>query len=271
MFEVFLTTSVGVWVAFFAVLGLLLGSFANVIILRLPREESIVSPRSRCPQCKTQVNWYDNIPILSWLLLRAKCRACGVKISYRYPLVELIMAILFAVIYWQVGWSWTLLEYLIFAFGLVVVSFIDFDHMILPDVFTVSGVLIGLLGAALNPERSFMSAVGGVLMGGGFLWAIAVIYFALRKQEGMGGGDIKLLAWIGAVLGWTAIPFVILFSSVIGTLVGVAIAIKTKKGLKEGIPFGPYLALSALIYILGGSELGLWYLQIFIPSLGPAN
>jgi leader peptidase (prepilin peptidase)/N-methyltransferase len=128
-------------------------------------------------------------------------------------------------------------------------------------------VAIGLLGAALNPERGFWEALGGVLMGGGFLWATAVLYYALRKQEGMGGGDIKLLAWIGAVLGWMAIPFVILVSSLIGTLVGVAMAFRKGKSLKEGIPFGPYLALSAILYIIGGYKLGLWYLRIFIPSL----
>lgn len=267
MFEDLLALPQGFWLGFFGVLGLLFGSFANVIIYRLPAGESVVKPRSRCPKCKELVRWYDNIPIVSWVILKAKCRHCGTHISFRYPMVELIMAFLFAAIFCRVGWSWVLLEYLVFAFGLIVVSFIDFDHMILPDVFTVPGLLIGLLGAALNPERSFMGALGGVLMGGGFLWAIAVIYYALRKQEGMGGGDIKLLAWIGALLGWTAIPFVILMSSLIGTLVGLIIAIKSKKGLKEGIPFGPYLALSALIYILGGSELAIWYLKIFIPSL----
>lgn len=255
------------WLAVFSLLGLVFGSFANVVILRLPRGESVVRPRSHCPQCKKQIAWYDNLPVLSWLMLKGKCRFCQTKISKRYPLVELLTALIFGALFLKVGWSWLLLEYLIFAFGLIVVTFIDLDHMILPDVFTVSGLIIGLAGAALNPERSFMSALGGVLMGGGFLWAIAVIYYSLRKQEGMGGGDIKLLAWIGAVLGWTSIPFVILASSLVGTLVGLVVAFKSEKGLKEGIPFGPYLTASAIAFILGGHELGLWYLRIFIPSL----
>lgn len=249
------------------VFGLIMGSFANVVIHRLPKKESVVTPRSRCPQCQSLIRWYDNIPVVSWLLLSGRCRQCQKRISIRYPLVELLTGLLFLGLYYFVGWQWLLLEYLIFAFGLVVVTFIDFDHMILPDVFTLSGIGIGLLGAILNPEREFLPALAGVIMGGGFLWLIAFLYYVWRKEEGMGGGDIKLLAWIGAVLGWQSIPFVILASSVIGSVVGVAVMIKTKGGLKSSIPFGPYLALAAILYIMGGHQLGLWYLRIFIPSL----
>jgi leader peptidase (prepilin peptidase)/N-methyltransferase len=154
---------------------------------------------------------------------------------------------------------------------LAVVSFIDLDFMILPDVFTLSGIVIGLLGALLNPDRSFYASVFGVLMGGGFLWAVAYVYLAVRKEDGMGGGDIKLLAWIGAVLGWQAIPFVILASSLIGSVVGLIVAYRSKMGLKSSIPFGPYLSLAALIYILGGDEIGQWYLSLFLPSLVSSN
>lgn len=271
MFEIIAQAGPIFGTVFLFILGLVFGSFANVVIYRLPAGESIVFPGSRCPVCKTAIAWFDNIPVLSWLLLQGKCRKCQAKISFRYPLVELIMGLLFAFLFIRYGWSWTLIEYLIFVFGLVVVTFIDFDHFILPDVFTLSGIVIGLAGGALNPDRSFYSALGGVLMGGGFLWAIAVLYFYWRKQEGMGGGDIKLLAWIGAVLGWTSIPFVILMSSLIGTFVGLFFAWKGGKGLKEGIAFGPYLALSAIVYIFGGEQIGLWYLQLFIPGLSPVN
>lgn len=177
------------------------------------------------------------------------------------------MAGVFLALYLKVGFSWLLLEYLVFAFGLITASFIDFDHMILPDVFTLSGIVLGLLGAALNPSREFWPALWGVLLGGGFLWAIAVIYAAIRKQEGMGGGDIKLLAWIGAVLGWTSVPFVIICSSLVGSLVGVVVMLKAKEGLGHAIPFGPYLALGALLYIFFGQEITAIYLRFFIPSL----
>jgi leader peptidase (prepilin peptidase)/N-methyltransferase len=251
----------------FAVLGLLLGSFANVLIWRIPQKMPWGMVRSQCPKCQSQIAWYDNLPVLSYLILRTKCRKCGVKISIRYPLVELIMCLLFVGAFLKFGWTWTLLEILIFLFGLVVVSFIDLDHMILPDVFTLSGIVIGLVGSVLNPEREFLPSLTGVLLGGGFLWCIAYLYFLLRKEEGMGGGDIKLLAWIGAVLGWTSVPFVILCSSLVGSLIGILLVIKTKGGLKAAIPFGPYLALGAVIYIFGGEQIGLWYIRLFLPSL----
>ncbi|MBV2167467.1 MAG: prepilin peptidase [Bdellovibrio sp.] len=252
---------------FFFVLGAIFGSFGNVIIYRLPKEESVVKPRSYCYSCKTPIKWYDNIPLLSWFLLRGRCRQCGAKFSFRYPLVELIMAVLFALSYHYAGLSWTLLEYLIFIFGLVVCTFIDIDHMILPDEFTLSGIVIGLVGAALNPQRDFLDALFGVLMGGGFLWGMAYVYYLLTKQEGMGGGDIKLLAWIGALLGWKAIPFVIMSSAIIGSVVGLIVARKQKAGLKTVIPFGPYLALGAVLYLFGGETIALWYLDLFLPGL----
>lgn len=251
----------------FFLLGAIFGSFANVIIYRLPKDESVVKPRSFCYSCKTPIRWFDNIPILSWFILRGRCRSCGARFSVRYPLVELMTAVLFALSYHYAGLSWTLLEYLIFVFGLVVCTFIDIDHMILPDEFTLSGIVIGLLGAALNPQREFMDAFWGVLMGGGFLWGMAYIYFLLTKQEGMGGGDIKLLAWIGAILGWKAIPFVIMSSAIIGSVIGLITARKQKAGLKTVIPFGPYLALGAVLYLFGGETIALWYLDLFLPGL----
>lgn len=255
----------------FFILGLLLGSFANVIILRLPKKESVITPRSRCTSCSKQLKWYHNIPVISWIVLRGKCAFCGASISKRYPLVELMMGVAFALVFWKVGFCWLLLEYLIFTFGLITVSFIDLDHMILPDVFTLSGIVIGLVGALLNPEREFMPALVGFLMGGGFLWAVAYVYLAVRGVEGMGGGDIKLLGWIGAVLTWYSIPFVILGASLVGSLVGIFMALRSRQGLKSSLPFGPYLAAAAFLYILAGQELSFWYLRLFIPSLFPSN
>ncbi len=258
-------------ILFLFVLGLMWGSFANVVIYRLPKGLSVVRPRSRCPQCSTPIRWFDNVPVFSWLVLAGRCRKCKAAISARYPIVEFINGLLFAAIYYRYGLSWTTLECVIFAWSLVVVSFIDIDLMILPDVFTLSGIVIGLGGAALNPERSFASAVWGVVVGGGFLWAVAYLYLLVRKEEGMGGGDIKLLAWIGAVLGWTAVPFVVLASSIAGSAIGLVLARRQEAGLKSVIPFGPYLALAAVAFMLGADRIGLWYIGLFLPSFVPVN
>ena len=259
------------WLTVLFVFGAIWGSFANVVIYRFPRGESVVSPRSRCPNCTTPIAWYDNVPILSWIFLRARCRTCQTPISFRYPLVEFLTGVTFAALGYRFGLSFVLAEYLIFAWGLITCSFIDFDHMILPDVFTLSGVVLGLVGAALNPERSFWPALGGVLLGGGFLWAIAYIYLVVRKQEGMGGGDIKLLAWIGAVLGWPAVPFVVMASSLLGSVVGLTLAFRKPDGLKGVIPFGPYLALAALLYLFGADGVGRWYVSLFLPDWTSVN
>ncbi len=250
---------------FFGVFGAIFGSFANVIIYRMPAGESIVTPRSHCYGCKKIIPWYNNIPIVSWLILRGKCGSCGAKFSVRYLIVELITALLFSLCYVFAPSGAFLTEWIIFCFGLVVCTFIDFDHMILPDEFTLSGIVIGLLGSWLNPGREILPSFLGILLGGGFLWATAYIYYLLTKQEGMGGGDIKLLAWIGAVLGWQSIPFVIICSSIFGSFVGLVMTRKSNKGLKTVIPFGPYLALGALIFIFGGDGIGKWYFQFFLP------
>lgn len=262
-----------VMIVYLFALGACLGSFGNVVIYRMPLGKSVVRPGSTCGSCLKPIRFYHNIPILSWFLLRGRCGQCGAKYSIRYAMVELLTATLFVVAWYRFGMSWTLLEALIFIFSLVVVSFIDLDHMILPDKFTLSGILIGLAGGALNPERSFLDSLYGVLLGGGFLWAIAYFYFLVRKREGMGGGDIKLLAWIGAVLGWQSVPFVILVASVFGSVAGVAtVLIKSRSASSEtedsdipafAIPFGPFLATAALVYMLAdGSAWAQWYLEL---------
>ena len=245
--------------------GAVFGSFANVLIYRLPAGESVLG-RSRCGQCRKTVQWYFNIPILSYFFLKGKCASCGEKFSLQYPLVEFLMACFFAAVVYQYGVSWTSIEYLIMVFGLVTAAFIDLEHMILPDEITLSGLVLGLVGAALNPERSFSEAFFGVLFGGGLLWLVAYVYFVFTGREGLGGGDIKLLGWLGALLGWKAIPFIILSSSVLGSVVGLLASRKNDTGLKTMIPFGPFLALGALLYILGLKSVGLWYVQLFIPE-----
>ena len=248
-------------------MGACLGSFSNVIILRMPEGLSIVTPRSSCRDCKNPVAWFDNIPIVSWIILRGRCRSCKASFSVRYALVELLMGVLFAVVVTICGFNVTTLEYLIFIFCLVTAGCIDLDHMILPDVFTLSGIVVGLVGSLLNTDRTFLSALLGVLMGGGFFWFVAYFYQVVRKAEGLGGGDIKLLAWIGAVLGWQSIPYVILVSSILGSVVGLIVAVKSKAGLKAVIPFGPFLVLGAISFILGGKAIAVWYLRLFFPWL----
>ncbi|PWU18006.1 MAG: prepilin peptidase, partial [Bdellovibrio sp.] len=239
----------------FFVLGAVLGSFANVIILRLPAGENIALPASHCAACNAPVAWYDNLPLISWIVLRGRCRKCGARFSFRYWVVEFLTAVLFSLAFLKLGWTFSLLETLIFFFGLVVVTFIDFDHYLLPDVFTLPGTALGILGSFLNPQRTVIDSALGAFFGAGFLWSLAYLYALIRKEEGLGMGDVKLLAWIGAVLGWSAIPFVILTSSLSGSVVGLAVAYRQKKGLKTMIPYGPYLAFGAVLYRLAGESL----------------
>lgn len=247
------------------VVGACFGSFGNVIIVRWPEEKSIVTPRSACIKCGVPIRWFDNIPVFSWLWLRGKCRNCSVKISPRYLFVEVLTGLLFLAAYLYLGPSWFLIEIGLFIFGLVTITVIDLEHFLIPDILSLSGIALGLIGAFLNPEREFMDSLYGVLMGGGFLWAVAWLYYLIRKEEGLGGGDIKLIAWIGAVLGWMSVPFVILVSSIVGSVVGITLAIRTKGGMKTVIPYGPFLAVAALIYLFGGDKLATWYLGFFFP------
>lgn len=246
--------------------GAIFGSFANVVIYRLPKEQSLWG-RSRCQKCHNVVPWYHNIPIISYFLLRGKCSFCGEKFSIRYPLVEFVTACLFAGVVYLYGASWITLEYLIMVFALVIAAFIDYDHMILPDEITLGGMVLGLVGAALNPEREFMDAFLGVLFGGGVLWLVAYIYYVFTGREGLGGGDIKLLAWLGALLGWRSIPFIILSSSIMGSVIGLIISRKDESGLKAMIPFGPFLVMGAILYILGLKSVAIWYIQLFFPNM----
>jgi len=246
---------------FFA--GLCFGSFANVVIYRMPRSESVVKPRSRCPKCKKLIRWFDNIPVFSWIVLGGRCRHCKNKISVRYPLVELVMAGLFLGIYAKFGLTWTCLEFLILTFGLVTISFIDLDERIIPDEFSLSGIVLGLLGAALNPDRAFLDSFFGILLGGGFFWLVAYLYLLIRKEDGLGGGDIKLLAWIGAYMGWISVPFIILASSLLGTVFGLVL-IARGGNLKSSLPYGPFIVVAAYLYLFVGENLALRYIDLFL-------
>lgn len=241
-------------------LGAILGSFLNVCIVRLPKGESLIRPASHCPYCNKPIRFYDNIPIISYSILGGKCRYCKHSISPLYPVVEGLTGLLAIALFMRYGPSVEFLLLLLFSAALLVITFIDLAHQIIPDVISIPGILSGFGASFLIPSVSWHESLVGVLIGGGLLLLIAVVYKWITKRDGMGGGDIKLLAMIGAWLGWKAIPFVILASSVIGILVGGGSGLIIKKGLRTRIPFGPFLAVASLIYIFFGPELIRWYI-----------
>jgi leader peptidase (prepilin peptidase) / N-methyltransferase len=248
-------------VLFFALLlGAIVGSFLNVVILRLPSEdESIVYPASHCPQCQNTLSWYENIPIISFLVLRGCCRHCHKRISLQYPIVEICMAVLSAALVQRFGLSITSVGYFIFCAALLVIIWIDIEHQIIPDVISLPGILMGFIFSLISPELTWQDSLIGLFIGGGVLYAIALLYYLWKKQEGMGGGDIKLLAMIGAFLGWQALPFVIFASSLTGATIGIIAMIKQGKGGKTRIPFGPFLSLAALAYLFFSEQVNQLY------------
>jgi leader peptidase (prepilin peptidase) / N-methyltransferase len=242
------------------ILGLVLGSFYNVCIYRLPREESIVWPGSRCPHCRHPLSLLDNLPLVSFLLLKGACRYCQTPISYQYPLVEAATGLATVLIGWKFGLSWAFCQALILTSALLVVSFIDLSHQIIPDWITYPGMVLGLLLSWLLGSPGLWSSLIGLLIGGGVLWLLAVGYQLLAKKEGMGGGDIKLLAMIGTFLGWPGVLVTLLLGSLLGTLVGLVLILIWKKDRTYAVPFGPFLSLGAVIHLFFGTILIDWYL-----------
>jgi len=238
--------------SFAFIFGAVVGSFLNVCIFRMPAKTSIIKPLSQCPHCHHPVRFYDNIPLISYILLMAKCRDCGGKISWRYPLVELITALLSLFLFLKFGLSLTFLIVFIFTAVLIVITFIDLDHQIIPDVLTLPGIPIFFLLAIFVVKVPWLEALIGLLIGGGMLFAIAYIYQLITKREGMGGGDIKLLAMIGGFLGWKSLIFILLFSSFSGAIIGIAAMVIQKQDMKYAIPFGPFLSAAAVAYFFWG-------------------
>ena len=237
---------------FITVLGAALGSFLNVLIYRLPEETSIIFPASRCPHCRKAIRFYDNIPVISYILLKGRCRECHEKISFRYPLVELITAVISLLLFWKFGLAFQYLFSFIFVCALMVITFIDLDHQIIPDVITLPGIPIFFLAAVFAMNLRFLDAFLGFLIGGGCLYGIAFVYELVTKREGMGGGDIKLLAMIGAFLGWQSLLFVLLVSSLLGAVVGISVMMVKGQDMKYAVPFGPFLSFAAVAYIFFG-------------------
>ncbi|RLB72771.1 MAG: prepilin peptidase, partial [Deltaproteobacteria bacterium] len=223
---------------------------------------SIVSPPSSCPNCGHQIRWYQNIPILSYLFLGGKCASCREKISLRYPAIETLTGFLFVAVLYYFGFSAATLIYWMFVAALVTITFIDLDHQIIPDVISLPGIVIGFVCSFFIPWLSWSDSILGIVVGGGSLWLIAWLYEKLAKREGMGGGDIKLLGMLGAFLGWQAVFPVVFISSLIGSLIGVPLMLMQKGDTKLAIPFGPFLAFAATVYLFWGRELVHWYLNL---------
>lgn len=255
-------TPYSVYAFFSFIFGMIVGSFLNVCICRMPKDESVVSPPSHCPNCDYQIRWYDNIPVISYLLLRGKCRGCGTRISLQYPLVELINGTLAFLLFLRFGPTLTFAALFLFCSALVIITFIDIEHQIIPDEISLSGIIIGFVFSFFLPGHGWLNSILGILLGGGSLLSVAYGYQWLTGKEGMGGGDIKLLAMMGAFLGWKSIPFIVLASSLVGSVIGVSIMLLQKKDSKLAIPFGPYLAFGAVLYIFYGQPLINWYLSL---------
>ncbi|SEA65142.1 type 4 prepilin peptidase 1 . Aspartic peptidase. MEROPS family A24A [Desulfuromusa kysingii] len=245
------------------ILGAVIGSFLNVCIYRIPAGKSIVSPPSACPHCGHRIKWFQNIPIVSYLFLGGKCASCKTAISFRYPAIEALTGLLFVLNLYYFGFSLATLIYWVFLAALVTISFIDLDHQIIPDVISLPGIIVGFVCSFFIPWLPWLDSLLGIVLGGGILLAIAWIYERVAKREGMGGGDIKLLAMLGAFLGWKAILPVVFIASLFGSLVGVPLMLLQKGDTKLAIPFGPFLAFAAIVYLFWGQELIFWYLNLF--------
>jgi len=254
----------------FFLFGGLIGSFLNVCIGRIPNGESIVTPSSHCPKCKVPIAFYDNLPLLSFILLRGRCRSCRAPISPRYLFVEFLTALLAVALFHWFGVSFSFLVSFIFAAALIVISFIDLDVRIVPDVISLPGIIVGLAFSVVGyfffrddstVIPSPVSSLIGIVAGGGFLLATAWIYEKVTGVDGMGGGDIKLLAMIGAFLGWPSIPITLFIASLLGSMVGITCMILTGAGRRLALPFAPFLCSAALIYLFFGEQIIDFYIS----------
>ena len=274
----------GPFIVVAALAGLLIGSFLNVVIHRLPRmmerdwaaqcaelrgEDppapaplSLTSPRSRCPQCSRQIGALENIPILSYLLLRGRCKGCGEPISLRYPVVEAVTGLLFGLSAWKLGPSSAAIGSMVFVAAMIALTFIDFDTQLLPDDITLPLLWLGLLFNLWNTYTDLSSAVVGAMAGYLSLWSVYWLFKLATGKEGMGYGDFKLLAAIGAWLGWQVLPLTILLSSFVGALTGIALIVVARRGRNVPIPFGPYLAAAGVIALFWGKPLTSTYLGL---------
>jgi leader peptidase (prepilin peptidase)/N-methyltransferase len=240
--------------------GLVVGSFLNVVIVRLPEGRSVLRPRSACPGCGAAIAWYDNVPILSFIALRGRCRACGMAIPWRYPIVEAATAAAFALAYVRLGPTPDFVVAVLLLAALIAITGIDLSHQIIPDLITLPGILIGVLSSVVTGRVPWLDSLLGIVIGGGIFFVIILV-----SRGGMGGGDMKLGAMLGAFLGWRLGLLAILLGVLTGGVVAVCLLALGRKGRKEAIPFGPFLALGGALAFLWGEPLLAWYLQRFVP------
>ena len=246
------------------VVGLVIGSFLNVCILRIPHGQSVIRPGSHCLQCKTSIRWFDNVPLLSFVWLRAQCRWCGGKISWRYPLVECLNGVGYLGIVCKFGWNSSALVYALFLSLLLVVTMIDLDHLVIPDVISLPGLVIGFFTAAFILPLGWTGSLLGIALGGGILWVLAVVSPYLFGKEGMGGGDIKFLAMIGAFLGWQHVCMTLMLASCAGAMLGIGLMAFRYMERGQYLPFAPFLAAGALASLFFYQELFGMYESMFV-------
>ena len=242
--------------------GAVIGSFLNVCIHRLPRRASIVWPASACPHCRRELSWYENIPVVSFLALRARCRTCRAPISIRYPCVEALTSAMFVLAWWSYGPGPLLSSRLVLGCALIVLFAIDLEHHLLPNAITLPGIVAGFAFSFVT-EPGWMASLIGVLAGGGVLYLVAVVYFWVRHEEGLGMGDPKMLAMIGAFLGWKLTLVTLMLASLSGTVVGLGMIAAGRGNMKYALPFGTFLALGAAAAGTVGPALLDWYLRLF--------
>jgi leader peptidase (prepilin peptidase)/N-methyltransferase len=245
------------------IIGLILGSFYNICIVRIPQQMSFVSPRSHCSSCKRTLQVYDLIPVVSYLLLKGKCRYCNVRISLRYPIVELLTGILFGGLYFKYSFTLSFFVYAVLTSVLLVAAFIDIEHRIIPNGLVLFGSIIALVFDILQLHVNWLDGLLGMLVGGGILLLIALLSLILLKKEGMGGGDVKLMGMIGLFLGWRLTLLTLVLSIYIGGFIGGIVLLARWKKADDYIPYGPFIALGTLITMFFGNEILLWYFSRF--------
>jgi len=252
----------GIEIILIFILGLIVGSFNNVCIYRIPRNESIVYPASHCPNCRTKIKPVDNIPLLSYILLKGRCRNCKSKISIQYPIVELLTGLTYLIIYLIYGLSIQSLVYIILSSALIIIAFIDLQKQIIPDIISLPGIVIGLILSFIVPYIAFINSALGALVGGGIILIIAWVGSIIFKKEAMGGGDVKLAAMIGAFLGWRYMVISLFLGFFLGALAGIFLILSKIKRKEDMVPFGPFIALGSIITLLCGEKIIAWYIGI---------
>jgi leader peptidase (prepilin peptidase)/N-methyltransferase len=247
-----------------ALVGAVVGSFLNVCIYRIPRKRSVAVPRSACGSCGRTLSWFENIPILSYLVLAGRCRTCRAAVSMQYPIVEALTAVMFAALWWFYGPGVPLASRLIFGCLLIVLFAIDLEHHLLPNVLTLPGIIAGFILSFFG-EPGWQSSLIGIVVGGGVLYVIAEGYYRLRHEEGLGMGDVKMLAMIGAFLGWKLTLVTLMMASIAGSIVGVALIVAQKGSMKYALPFGTFLAMGAALADTVGPGVLSWYVGLLQP------